>query len=85
VKQLHRGLFVTVGSIIVWFLANSILFTYITTVLYSNRAFGEPIWVIDLVGFLIVSVPLGTVFFIGIVMIFDAIIPRRELRADRSA
>jgi hypothetical protein len=84
-KQSHIGLFIVIGSVIVWFLAISTLFNYITKVLHPDQGFGEPIWVIDPAGFLIISIPLGIVFFIGVVLYFDAIIPRMEQGMDRSA
>ncbi|TFG35026.1 hypothetical protein EU527_00015 [Candidatus Thorarchaeota archaeon] len=79
-KQSHLGLFIIIGSIIAWSLATSVLFDYITRVLHPNQAFGEPIWVIDPVGFLLISLPLGILLFIGVVILFDAIIPKTKDR-----
>ncbi len=83
-KQSHLGLFIMASSIIIWFLAISTLFNYITKVLHPDHGFGEPIWVIDPVGFLIISVPLGITFFVGLVMVFDTMISEREQEIDRS-
>jgi hypothetical protein len=83
-KQSYLGLFVMSSSVIVWFLATSILFDYITKVLHPDQAFGEPIWVIDPGGFLLISVPLGIVFFIGLVVLFDDVIPKIEQEINRS-
>lgn len=83
-KQSHLGLFIMASSVIVWFLAISALFDYITKILHPDQGFGEPIWVIDPAGFLIISAPLGILFFIGLVMVFDAIIPKMEQGINRS-
>ncbi len=65
-----------IGSAIVWFVANAVLFDYIVNVLHPDLAFGEPIWVIDPLGFIIISVPTGIVFFLGLLAVFDDILPR---------
>ena len=83
-KQSHLGLFMIIVSVVVWFLSISILFSYITNVLHPDQAFGEPIWVIDPVGFLLISIPLGIMLFIGFVLLFDAIIPKSEEEINRS-
>ena len=84
-KQSYIGLCIIFSSVITWFILTGMLFDYITKVLHPDQAFGEPIWVIDPAGFLYISVPLGIVFFIGVVVLFDAIIPKREQEIDRSA
>ncbi|TFG33478.1 hypothetical protein EU528_00620 [Candidatus Thorarchaeota archaeon] len=58
------------SSFLVWFLAISLLFDYIVNVLHPDQAFGEPIWVIAPIGFFLISIPTGLVFFAGFVAIF---------------
>ncbi len=67
-----------VSSFIAWSLAISFLFDYIVRVLHPNQAFGEPIWVIDPVGFMIISVPTGIVFLLGAIAVFGDIIPKEQ-------
>lgn len=64
-----------ISSFIVWNLATSILFDYIVNV-HPELAIGEPIWVIDPIGFLIISVPTGLVFLFGSVVIFEDLRPK---------
>ena len=52
------------------------LFDNIVNVLYPGEPFGEPIWVIDPVGFFIISVPLGIVFLLGTVAVFQDLNPK---------
>ncbi len=77
-KQAHIGLLLMVSSFIAWSLAISFLFDYIVRVLHPNQAFGEPIWVIDPVGFMIISVPTGIVFLLGAIAVFGDIIPKEQ-------
>lgn len=69
-KQSHIGLFLMISSFVVWNIATSILFDYIVNVLHPEQAFGEPIWVIDPVGFMIISIPTGLVFLLGALAVF---------------
>jgi hypothetical protein len=62
-----------ISSFVVWVLATSALFDYIIH-LYPEEPFGEPIWVIDLLGFLMISVPTGLVFLIGLIAVFGHIL-----------
>jgi hypothetical protein len=59
-----------ISSFVVWTLATSLLFDYIVNVLHPEEAFEEPIWVIDPIGFLIISVPTGLVFLVGFLAVF---------------
>ena len=74
-KQWHVGLLLMISSFIVWNLATSILFDYIVNV-HPELAIGEPIWVIDPIGFLIISVPTGLVFLLGSVVVFEDLRPK---------
>ena len=69
-KQSIIGLVLIVSSVLVWLFANILLFDYIVNVLHPDQAFGEPIWVIDPVGFLLISIPTGLVFLVGLLAIF---------------
>ena len=75
-KQLLIGLVLIVSSVLVWFFANALLFDYIVNVLHPDQAFGEPIWVINPVGFMIISIPTGLVFFVGLVVILRDILSK---------
>ncbi|RDE16115.1 MAG: hypothetical protein C4K48_02425 [Candidatus Thorarchaeota archaeon] len=75
-RQVHVGLLLMIGSAIVWSIVIAVLFDYIVNVLHSDLAFGEPIWVIDPLGFMVISVSSGIVFFLGLLAVFDDIIPR---------
>ena len=63
------------SSFVVWNLATIFLFHYIVNVLHPDQGFGEPIWVIDPIGFMIISVPTGLVFFLGLIALFLDILP----------
>ncbi len=63
------------SSFVAWFLANSLLFHYIVNVLHPDQAFGEPIWMIDPIGFMIISVPTGLVFLLGAIAFFRDVLP----------
>jgi hypothetical protein len=58
-----------ISSFAVWIWATTTLFDYIVH-LYPEEAFGEPIWVIDPLGFLMISVPTGLLFLIGAIVVF---------------
>jgi len=60
-----------VSSFLVWLFSISLLFDYIVNVLHPDQGFGEPIWVIDPIGFLLISIPTGLVFFVGFLAIFE--------------
>jgi len=78
VKQAHTGLLLMVSSFIAWRLATSFLFDYIVRVLHPDQAFGEPIWVIDPVGFMVISVPAGIVFLLGAIAVFGDTLPKEQ-------
>lgn len=59
-----------ISSFVGWTIATSMLFDYIVNVLHPGQAFGEPIWVIDPIGFMIISIPTGVVFFMGVLAVF---------------
>ena len=65
-----------IGSAIVRSIAIAVLFDYIVNVLHPDLAFGEPIWVIDPLGFMVISVPAGFVFFVGLLAVFGDMLPR---------
>ncbi len=59
-----------IGSFVTWTLATATLFDYIVNVLHPDQGFGEPIWVIDPVGFMLISVPTGLIFLVGALAVF---------------
>lgn len=67
-----------VSSFVAWIMGISLLFDYIVNV-HPELAIGEPIWVIDPIGFMIISVPTGIVFFIGLLTFFGDLLPKKEL------
>ena len=69
-KRWHKGLVLTIISFAIWNLLIVLLFNYITKVLYPSQGFGEPIWVIDPIGFWMISIPTGLVFLIGLLNVF---------------
>ena len=75
------------SSFVNWSLASSLLFLYIVSVLHPDQAFGEPIWVIDPIGFMIISVPTGLVFFLGVIAFFRDVLPgiMNKLNAGKTA
>ena len=75
------------SSFVNWSLASSLLFLYIVRVLHPDQAFGEPIWVIDPIGFMIISVPTGLVFFLGVIAFFRDVLPgiMNKLNAGKTA
>ena len=64
------GVVLIISSVLIWVFSTGILFDYNVNVLHPDHSFGEPIWVLDPVGFLLISIPTGLVFFIGFVAIF---------------
>ena len=46
--------------------------------MHPDLGIGEPIWVIDPIGFMIISGPLGILFFIGFLAFFGDLLPKRE-------
>jgi hypothetical protein len=62
-----------ISSFVVWVLALSALFDHMVH-LYPEEPFGEPIWAIDSLGFLMISVPTGLVFLIGLIAVFRYIL-----------
>jgi hypothetical protein len=62
----------------IWSLANSLLFHYIVNVLHPDQSFGEPIWVIDPIGFMIISVPTGLVFLLGAIALFSGCVTKNN-------
>ena len=77
-KQAIIGLVLIVSSVLVWFIAIGILFDYNVNVLHPDHSSGEPIWVIDPVGFMLISIPTGLVFFMGLVAIFGDLLSKAE-------
>ena len=77
-KQWHIGLLLMLSSFVVWNLATVFLFDYIVNVLHPDQGFGEPIWVIDPIGFMIISVPTGLVFLLGVLAVFRDLLPKEE-------
>ena len=72
-KTWHKGLLLMVSSFIVWMLATSLRFWYVLDN-HPELGIGEPIWAIDPIVFMIISVPLGIVFFVGFLVIFGDIL-----------
>jgi hypothetical protein len=64
-----------VSSFLIWLIAIDLLFDYIVNVLHPDQAFGEPIWVIDPKGFILISLPTGSMFIAGLLVIFGSILP----------
>jgi len=62
-----------IGSAVAWSIGNAALFDYIVNVLHPESGFGEPIWVIDPLGYMAISLPTGFVFIIGLLAVFDDI------------
>jgi hypothetical protein len=62
-------------SFIVWNIGTILLFDYIVNV-HPELAIGEPIWVIDPIGFLIISIPTGLTFLLGSVAVFQDLNPK---------
>ena len=75
-KQAIIGLVLIINSVLVWLFANALLFDYIVNVLHPDQAFGEPIWVIDPVGFMMISIPTGLLLFVGLLAIFGDLLPK---------
>lgn len=75
-KQSTIGLLLVISSFVIWTLATSLLFDYIVNVLHPDQGFGEPIWVIDPVGFMIISIPTGLVSFVGLLAILGEMLPK---------
>lgn len=65
------------SSFIVWMLATSLRFWHVIDI-HPELGIGEPIWVIDPVGFLIISAPTGLVFFIGFLAFVGDLLPKKE-------
>ncbi len=59
-----------ISSFIVWLLATPLRFWYVID-MHPELGIGEPIWVIDPIGFLIIVVPTGLVFLLGSVVVFE--------------
>ncbi len=74
-KQSVIGLILMVSSFLIWLIAIDLLFYYIVNVLHPDQAFGEPIWVIDPIGFFLISIPTGIMFFVGLLVIFGSVLP----------
>jgi hypothetical protein len=62
-------------SYLIWHVSTALLFHYIVNVLHPDEAFGEPIWVIDPLGFLLISAPLAIAFFVGFLAVFGSFMP----------
>jgi hypothetical protein len=76
-KQWLVGLLLMASSFIVWMLATSLRFWHVIDI-HPELGIGEPIWVIDPVGFLIISAPTGLVFFIGFLAFVGDLLPKKE-------
>ncbi|MFW9833120.1 MAG: hypothetical protein ACFFEK_03940 [Candidatus Thorarchaeota archaeon] len=76
-KQWHKGLLLMVCSFVFWILTTSFRFWYVID-MHPELGIGEPIWVIDPIGFMIISGPLGILFFIGFLAVFGDLLPKRE-------
>ena len=74
-KQWHVGLLLMISSFIVWMLATPLRFWYVID-LQPELGIGEPLWVIDPVGFFVISVPLGLLFLLGAVVVFQDLNPK---------
>ena len=70
-KRWHQGLVLMIISFAIWSLSLSLLFDYIVNVLYPSQGFGEPIWVIDPIGFWMISIPTGLVFLMGLLSVLS--------------
>ncbi len=66
-----------VSCFIVWNLATAFRFWYVLDI-HPELGIGEPIWVIDSIGFMIISVPLGIGFFIGFLAMFGDILKNEQ-------
>ena len=77
-KQAIIGLVLMISSFLVWFIAIAILFDYNVNVLHPDHSSGEPIWNIDRVGFMIISIPTGLVFLVGLVVILRDIMSEAQ-------
>ena len=75
-KQWIKGLLLMISSFFVWSLATSYRFWYVID-MHPELGIGEPIWVIDPIGFLIISVPFGFLFFMGFIAFFGGLLPRK--------
>ncbi len=64
------------SSFIVWRLATSLRFWYVID-LHPELGIGEPIWVIDPIGFMIISVTFGLLFFLGFLAFFGDLLPEK--------
>lgn len=64
------------SSFVVWTLATVFLFDYIVNVLHPDQGFGEPIWVIDPIGFMIISIPMGLAFLLGALAVLGDLLPK---------
>ncbi|MHA1959161.1 MAG: hypothetical protein ACW99U_02975 [Candidatus Thorarchaeota archaeon] len=71
-KHWQIGLLLMLGSFVMWLLSTSLLFDYTVNVLHPDLALGEPIWVIDPIGFMFISIPTGLVFFLGAIALFGS-------------
>ena len=65
------------SSFIIWNLVTSFRFWYVSD-MHPELGIGEPIWVIDPIGFMIISAPLGLAFFIGLLAFFGDLLPKKE-------
>ncbi len=65
-----------VCSFIVWMLATSLRFWSVIE-MHPELGIGEPIWVIDPIGFWTISTPLGLLFFMGFLAFFGDLLPKQ--------
>jgi len=67
-----------ISSFLVWNVATSFRFWYVID-MYPELGIGEPIWVIDPTGFMIISVPFGLLFFVGFLAVFGDFLPKESM------
>jgi len=58
-----------IASFVAWNLVTAYRFWYVIEI-HPELGIGEPIWVIDPIGFLVISAPFGLLFLIGFLAVF---------------
>jgi hypothetical protein len=66
-----------VSIFIVWRLATSFWFWYVIDI-HPELGIGEPIWVIDPIGFMMISIPAAIVFLVGSLAVFGDILQKDD-------
>ncbi|MFW9803608.1 MAG: hypothetical protein ACFFFC_13185 [Candidatus Thorarchaeota archaeon] len=67
-KQSHLGLFAIIASLFTWFILIGLRFDYLVNEVYQRDP-GEPLWVLDGLFFLIVTVSAGFIALLGLLAI----------------